>query len=154
MKLPLKLKKKKLRKYTAYHNQRIDSGIMLLLPIFVASEANSREHWHESAKRHYNQKDWVQFALLHEEIELPCRVKMTRLAPSRLDSDNLITSFKYIRDYIAAEITKDRRPGRADSTPKIKWSYSQEKSSLYGAKIVILSAQADFDVNNQSDLEV
>ena len=148
------MRKPKIRQYVPYFNQQTDKGLLFILPIYIASEANSREHWHEKAKRHHNQKDWIKVAMLHEELRLPCQVKMTRLAPSTLDSDNLITAFKYVRDYIAAEITKDFRPGRADSTSKIKWCYSQEKSSLYGAKILISPGQFDSSSGNQFDLEV
>ena len=160
IKKPVKLKKpKKIRKYMPYFNQEIFGGIYLILPVYLASEANTREHWTESKKRHDNQKAWIRTALLSYKISLPCEVKLTRLAPGLLDpDDNLPMSFKYLKDYIAAEITGDFRPGRADSNKKIKWYYNQQKSSLYGAKILILFEQAGFqldvDANNQFDLVV
>jgi hypothetical protein len=150
-----KKKKNVLRKYLPYFNQEIFGGLCLFLPIYLASEANISEHWTSSSKRHKNQKDWVRLALADHKIRLPCHVKLTRLAPGTLDvDDNLPMSFKYLKDYIASEITGDYRPGRADADKRIKWSYDQTKSSLYGAKVLILFERSDSLLSSQSVLEV
>lgn len=65
--------------------------------------------------------------------EMPITVTLTRYAPRPYDDDNLIPAFKYIRDAISEHIlgqvdNKKYRPGRADSDPRIKWKYSQEKT--------------------------
>ncbi len=126
-----------------------------MLPVHIESESNVREHWSVASKRHILQKKWVDLALSQHKLSFPCLIKLTRISPGILDvDDNLRTAFKYLKDYIAAQITKDFRPGRADSNPLLKWEYDQEKSSLYGAKVIILFERLAPVSNNQSALEV
>jgi hypothetical protein len=99
------------------------------LPIKTMSEANCQEHWSKKHKRHKTQKLMI-WAIFNQErpvIELPCIVKLTRIAPRTLDDDNLLSSVKWIRDEIASILTGNNIPGRADSDPRIKWHYGQEK---------------------------
>jgi hypothetical protein len=110
----------------------------------TVSESNSSEHWSKKAKRHKNQKKAIWFELLTKKsgIQLPCIIKLSRVAPRLLDDDNLVSSFKWIRDAIAEEITGIQIAGRADDTPMIKWQYAQEKGlpKEYAIKIEILSS--------------
>ncbi len=63
----------------------------------------------------------------------PYAVKITRLAPRFLDSDdNLNISAKHIRDGIADALGVND----GDKT-KINFSYEQEKSELYGVRVEI-----------------
>jgi len=122
------------------------------VPIKTVSEANSNEHWHKKAKRHTQQQGIVRvlFRQLETPILPPCVVRMVRLAPRKLDSDNLTTAFKWIRDQIAdcllpynikVYLSKDgklrKAAGRNDDNPLITWEYAQEKASSIGVRIEI-----------------
>lgn len=70
------------------------------------------------------------------DIKLPCIVRFTRVSPGHLDEDNLLFSFKSIRDFIADKLIPGLKPGQADGSPKIKWEYLQEKSHKEYAMIL------------------
>lgn len=53
---------------------------------------------------------------------------LVRYSPRKLDDDNLIAAFKWIRDAIADLIKPGFKPGRADANDDIVFKYSQEKS--------------------------
>lgn len=112
------------------------------LPIKTASESNSSEHWTKKAKRHRLQQRRVKEAFLEDQpqIEFPLHVVLTRISPRRLDShDNLPTSLKWISDSIAANLTGNFVPGRADDDKRITWEYRQEKGKVreYAVRIEI-----------------
>ncbi len=114
------------------------SLVEISIPVKTVSEANNFDHWTKKQARHNKQKWWVSLAFSQCEVKLPCTVKMCRCATKFLDEeDNLRMSLKWIKDYIAAEITQDFCPGRADGNKKIKWEYDQIKSKAYGVKITI-----------------
>lgn len=100
------------------------------LPIKIANEANSSEHWTKKSRRHKMQKRRIKEEFLKERpnIKLPCKVVLTRISPRELDEhDNLRMSLKWIVDAIAAELTNNYIPGMADSDKKITWEYKQKK---------------------------
>lgn len=112
---------------------------LIQIPIRTISELNSTEHWTKKHKRHRLQQKTVALALnpIKKNIKLPCHIKLTRLAPRKLDKhDNLPISLKYILDACCAIITGDLRPGRADDDERISISYDQEPSSQYGVKVI------------------
>jgi hypothetical protein len=113
------------------------------IPIRVVSEANSREHWHKKARRHHDQKIAVAnyYDSLPIKPTLPCHVSLIRVAPRKLDFDNLVSAFKYIRDAISEKLTGDPRAGRSDDDPRIEWSYKQQSggSKIYAIKIEIVA---------------
>lgn len=103
------------------------------LPIKIANEANSSEPWMKKAKRHRLQKRRIkeQFLFDKPEIPLPLKVILTRIAPRELDShDNLRVAMKWIVDAIAAELTGNYVPGRADSDKRIQWEFKQKKGNV------------------------
>lgn len=127
--------------------------MLLKIPnLKLESEANSREHWYKSASRHSMQKmimkaylkdsmlkvidkkdsDTAVFSKIPEKkFEVyfwPVKVIFTRYAPRPYDSDNLQSSFKYLRDSCAEYLTGDNTPGRSDSDPRIDWQYDQKKT--------------------------
>lgn len=114
------------------------------LPIITVSEANSTEHWSKKHKRHKAQKNLILLAFkIHSlKIELPCVIKLIRLSPRLLDDDNLLSAFKFIRDEISSQLIPGLAPGRADSDPRIKWEYNQEKSKTKGIKIQFFSSSS------------
>lgn len=92
-------------------------------PIRTVSEANGREHWGSRSRRRIAQQQEVDVMLLNalrgRKVQLPCLVKLTRVGPKAMDSDNLTSAFKGIRDAIA------RRLGIDDGDPRIKFEYDQ-----------------------------
>jgi hypothetical protein len=119
-------------------NEVTQKHLVLRLPIRTVSEANNFEHWTKKHKRHKAQKQAVALALNphKSEIKLPCHIKITRVAPRKLDRwDNLPMSVKYILDTCCAIVTGDFRPGRADDDERITVSYEQETNSDYSIVI-------------------
>jgi hypothetical protein len=112
--------------------------IEFVLPIRTISENNFSAHWTKKFKLHRDQKTEVKYYFLNKRIniQLPCTVKITRISPRKLDSDNLQGSLKWIRDAIAEQIIPGKAAGRADDDPRITWKYAQEKGKQ-GIKIAI-----------------
>lgn len=131
-------------------------SIVWEIPLKTVSEGNSREHWHKAAARHTSQQWWVR-CLFNREIRLipePCEVTMTRIGPRFLDSDNLQTSMKWIRDELGACMFPEKvvtyrtrsgkiaqNKGHADSDPRVTWKYAQEKGKIQGIRIEIRSLE-------------
>lgn len=97
--------------------------IDLTLPIKTISELNARHHWAVKNRRKHAQRLEVGMelykALNGRQVELPCTIKLTRIGPRRLDSDNLASSFKFIRDAIADRL------GVNDGDERINFEYDQ-----------------------------
>ncbi len=88
------------------------------------SEYNTRDHWTVKARRIANQK-WVvrSYLLLFQKPAAVARVTLTRVAPRRLDDDNLRGALKAVRDAVADWLIPGLAPGRADD--KLEWYYEQ-----------------------------
>ena len=126
---------------------------IITLPLFTASEGNGgvkksalvngrriykNEHWSEKQKRHKMQQKFIALMLnpIRKNIALPCKIKLTRYAPRKLDRhDNLPMSMKYVLDAICAIIKQDFRPGRADDDERISVTYDQVACPDYGVKV-------------------
>jgi hypothetical protein len=112
----------------------------ITLPILTISEANTKEHWHKSAKRHTAQQQEIhyEFKKFKHLIKLPCSVRVIRYAPRKLDAhDNLPMSLKWIVDQVCTELTGETKAGKADGDPRIKIDFAQVTSKAYGVKIII-----------------
>lgn len=109
----------------------------ITFPLVTCSEANTREHWTKSAKRHAIQKQITKVFLLGNKIptKLPVKITLCRLSPRTLDSDNLQMALKYIRDSIADYFIPGLQAGRADDNKGFSWNYAQEKSKMKGVRI-------------------
>lgn len=117
--------------------------ISIIIPIKTVSESNCSEHWAKKRKRYKEQK-FMTFISCKDHINpntLPCIINMTRIAPRQLDDDNLPMSMKWIRDEIADLLIPGKARGQADSDPRIKWTYAQEKGKPkeYSVKIEIVT---------------
>lgn len=92
-------------------------------PVKTISEANNRDHWTVRSKRRKAQQAEVDAMLLNalrgRKMAVPCVVRLTRVAPKVLDTDNLASAFKATRDAIA------RRLGIDDGDPRIRFEYEQ-----------------------------
>jgi hypothetical protein len=101
------------------------------LPLRVESVANLREHWAVKGKRTTLHRHTA--CTLVPAHPLPVVVTLTRIAPRRLDDDNLRSGFKAIRDGIADRLGVD------DRDPRIEWRYAEKrgKPKQYAALVRI-----------------
>lgn len=98
------------------------SRVEVAIPLRLVSEANSREHWRVVAKRKKAQRQAVLIALRSTRqpaVPIPCTVTLCRYSPRQLDSDNLQSACKAVRDEIAAWLGID------DRSPLVSWVYQQ-----------------------------
>lgn len=98
------------------------------LPLRTVSEANSHEHWRKRQKRAKEQRGIAELLVSHELASvrrwfIPSRVKLTRIAPRALDTDNLAVSQKHVRDGVADSLGID------DRDPSVRWEYAQQKGN-------------------------
>lgn len=114
----------------------------LHVPVRLVSEANAREHHQVKAKRVKLQRSatahWLSKLGSGDWRTSVKRVRIVRLAPRQLDSDNLAGSAKAIRDQVAAWLSGQTSiTGRGDDGPTsgIEWAVAQEKCGAYGVRI-------------------
>lgn len=109
--------------------------LSVTLPLRLVNASNAREHHFTRARRVARERLVIQCALTQRIrsaglIGAPCRVRITRLAPRKLDKhDNLCVSGKAIADEIARIVGVDDRDER--------WvfEYAQEKAKAFGVRI-------------------
>lgn len=104
------------------------------VPVKAVSEANARDNRWRLTKRKRWQRDWTATAFRNSrppkiKPEQIIEIRLTRLGPRKLDSDNLAGSMKYIRDQIAKEI------GFNDAADV--WQEMQRPSKTYGVDVEI-----------------
>ena len=102
--------------------------IEVFLPIRTWSEANLRQHWGKRARRAREQRQAARFLVRAScngtdalVLDGPVSITLTRIAPRKLDSDNLAISLKAIRDGVADALGVD------DGCSHIEWHYAQRK---------------------------
>ena len=111
----------------------------VLIPgLKIVSTANLREHWTARAARNKDHRKTAWASMLSARAEAPetgkFLVELTRIYPPRgkpMDSDNLSSGFKAVRDGVADWLCMD------DGSAKIKWVTSQEQSAAWGVRIVV-----------------
>lgn len=98
-------------------------AVNLELPIKTVSALNAREHWAKKAKRNKMERSAVYMTLRSLKVreDLPLTARLIRYSCGELDSDNLLSAFKAIRDGIADAY------GIKDNDSRIEWQYGQEK---------------------------
>lgn len=112
--------------------------LKLFIPIITKSEANISEHWTKKRKRVCAQKTEIFFALFNAKITTPCKITLIRQGGRKMDSDNLVISFKYVKDGISEHIRPGLAPGKADDDEElISWQYEQSSAKPKGITIVI-----------------
>ena len=112
--------------------------VALVVPIRTISALNAREHPMQRARR-VKRERWNTAAVLHghPKPELPCVVTMTRVGPSNgLDSDNLVSSCKGVRDQIAAWLGID------DKSPLVWWMCEQRRGKEWAVEVSIVPREA------------
>jgi hypothetical protein len=98
--------------------------IRIEVPLTLPSVANLREHWAAKAKRVKAQRLVVawRLKLVRDVLTPPPNVvTLIRVAPRRLDDDNLASAFKAVRDEVAKHIGID------DGDQRVAWRYAQAK---------------------------
>lgn len=108
--------------------------VLVFLPLETVSEMNRRDHWsvrHRRLKAHRDAA-WL-LCLPHR---LPCVVTLTRVGGRSLDTDNLTSALKGVRDGVADRLGVD------DADPRVEWRYAQArkprtKGSTRGVRIQI-----------------
>lgn len=104
-----------------------------ITPLRLYSTLNQREHWAKRAKRAKNERAWGFEATRRWPALAPgarATVTITRIAPRKLDSDNLAGSAKSVRDGVADRLQVN------DGDERITWLYGQEKGA-YAVRIVV-----------------
>ena len=95
------------------------------IPVRTISEANQREHWAVKNKRKKDQQLETIVAFHNnvnrKDVQFPCTVILTRIAPKAMDVDNLAGSFKHVQDALASKMGID--DGDAE---KVSWVYQQK----------------------------
>ena len=96
-------------------------GMTITIPLRTVSEANQREHHMAKHRRNKRQQETVGLFLSSAGrwFVFPCRVILTRIAPRKLDSDNLAGSFKHVQDAVAKWLGVD------DGSDQVAWRYEQ-----------------------------
>ena len=106
----------------------------------IVSVANMRLHWAVKAKLTRDQRNRTRMSLAavaqSSGLEmLPATVVLTRVAPRRLDGDNLQSGFKAVRDGVADWLGVD------DGNGLIDWQYAQRsgKAGEYAVEIEVIT---------------
>lgn len=94
------------------------SGICVLAPVRTQSEANAREHWSKRSKRAAEHRQTAANAV---GPLWRWRITLTRIAPRKLDDDNLARALKAVRDGVADALGLD------DGDERLTWRYAQRK---------------------------
>jgi hypothetical protein len=109
------------------------------LPVYLVSVANKREHWAVRHRRNSAQRLALRALLMAEgrKHDLPPRpwlVTMTRIGKRELDSDNLESAFKALRDEIAEFLgVKD------DPSSPARFRCQQQRARAYSVTVQIES---------------
>ena len=106
----------------------------------IVSVANMRLHWAAKARLTKIQRQKTRMALAAVaqsygvEI-LPVTVVLTRVAPRKLDGDNLQSGFKAVRDGVADWLGVD------DGSSMIEWQYNQRSGGpkVYKVEIEVIT---------------
>lgn len=94
-----------------------------------------RQHWRKAAARKKLHRLTARLVL--QQYARPMgdserfTITLTRVAPRKLDDDNLASGFKAVRDGVADWLGID------DGSPRIRWEYDQEKGTpgQYSARV-------------------
>ena len=111
--------------------------IEITIPIKIVSIANMRLHWAAKARLTKLQRLAALKAMIENAAppQTPMTILLTRVAPRKLDSDNLSSGFKAVRDGIADWLQID------DGHPGIDWQYKQRtgKPKEYFVEVEVIA---------------
>ncbi len=127
--------RKKVSQKVSYVQAEMSIGKYFVLPIKLECATNKREHWTVIAKRKQEQR--MLAGMYTHQVwradEGNFTITITRIGLRKMDSDNLATSAKYVRDGVADALGID------DGDSRIEWVYKQEIGREYGCKVEITS---------------
>lgn len=115
----------------------------VLLPVRTWSEANQRGHWGKRARRAKKQREAARLLVRAARVVLPASgpvvITLTRIAPRALDTDNLVSGLKAVRDGLADALRVD------DGSSRIEWCYAQGrgKPGEYAVRVEIRAVPDD-----------
>ncbi len=121
-----------------------------LLPLELVSHNRQKtEHWSKQYARDKHNKQLIEKRWAEEQPTIlpPCHIRLTRLYNPRIkqkemDEDNLIPTFKGIRDTLAGILVPRLAPGQADNKKHgIVFHYDQQKSDRPYCRITIASPE-------------
>jgi len=116
-----------------------------VIPMKTVSESNQREHWRKRARRAKQQRGAAFLIVSASGGAYKCmrfpRLTITRVAPRRLDDDNLRGALKAVRDGIADALSVN------DGDPSILWEYRQRRGGRHEYAVEI-------EIDQQSDVEL
>lgn len=106
----------------------LQEALDIILPLYLPSASNLREHWGARAKRAkaHRQEAFAEVRKVAPKLtpRLSAEIRLTRIARRELDAhDNLRTCFKGVIDGIADALGVD------DRNPRLSFSFAQEKVS-------------------------
>ena len=137
--------------------------VSYFIDIRTSSEANARGYWAKTYGLHKDQKflagAMTRTALSRLSPEHPLRqdnalinIKLTRIAPRSMDSDNIPSATKYIRDAIADVLAPGLAPGRADGLTRFSWTYSQRQCKGHDSKVEVTLSLYEMKLENEVGL--
>jgi hypothetical protein len=114
-----------------------DNGVQWA--IRLGGSLNVREHWRARTRRVKLERSLAALCCrsLSKPTQWPVTVKLTRLGPRKLDSDNVQGALKATRDGVADWLGVDD-----GDESKVLWEYGQEKGA-YGVRVEVFNGKAD-----------
>jgi hypothetical protein len=108
-------------------------SLKIFLPIRLQTP-NIKEHWSKTYRRNKRQAKTVALTCKQQlaTYKLPVTITLVRIATRTMDYDNMVYSFKAIRDCISSLLLPDLKPGQADGHSGIKFEYRQNKQTRKG----------------------
>lgn len=110
----------------------------VVVPVRTVSELNRHEHWRLRQKRAKAQHEAVHVGVLawvqrYQQGIVRCgpmHIHLTRIAPRKLDTDNLAGALKHVRDAVAKFLGVDD-----GDEERVTWSVGQEPAKGYSVRI-------------------
>lgn len=118
-------------------------------PIKLISVANSSETHYERARRVKVERTWAGWQMrVARPIppRPPLRITMTRFGRGVLDTDNLPSAFKAVRDGISDWLRVD------DGSPQLQWICKQVRQSAPPECQIVIEDWADFGIVKAGDV--
>jgi adenine-specific DNA methylase len=130
--------------------------VTINLPLRTVSAANAREHWSAKARRVKRERTTTRLVCMAELRDLEGigaarSVTFTRIAPRLLDSDNLASGLKAIRDELAAFLGVSDAPSGG-----VDWRYEQRRGPprFYAVEIAVeIASDETCPAGGESDLD-
>jgi hypothetical protein len=110
------------------------------VPLKTVSESNAHEHWRRRQKRAKEQRGLIAM-VCRSKLDtplIPCKIRLTRIAPRKFDQGNLPGSFKHVQDGVADWIGID---DRRDDLVKYEYAQTQGKPREYAVMVSIVQQE-------------